>query len=415
MISCFGITRSSFWKALAHLKAWSKRHKADKEFFGAKNGSCSIQPFLNTVFSNLGYYEVVRGLLPPFDEDAFRKMINAKDPWGRQRKGTVAYHVIASPSDRVQGFFHAVEDPKLVSKLLTAAHWTMLRPIAAELGGCLVTAPHSDTARFHTEMLFPKYDLDGNRLRRGFTWDNTWLSCLASRQAADLGETRFRMEEPRWNTTIAMSLEHELLALCREFFVTHGLDQSKAAEATIMLQSELRAAKGKAEARQRQAKKPSSEKSVELNIDAEPKTTATVPASVPEVELAKAASLPSTTPLTVIPEVAALAPASEKKVTTPATPIRQVIRQPRSARWEELTKELVTFHSNDKKRAQPSASWIAADDGWPRLAATLAVALAAAETGNDEASEFKRTYGLYLSARRHDLDQRDAELEPEAP
>ena len=415
MISGCSITRSSFWQTLAHLKSWSKRHKADKEYFGLQNGSCPLQPFLHAIYDDLGYYEAVHGLLAPFDEDDFPKMIYARDQWGRQRKGTVAYHVVASPSDRVQGFFHAVREPKLLSDLLKAAHWAMLRPIAAELGGCLVTAPHCDTARFHTEILCPKYNADGARIRKGFTWDNKWLSCLASRQVAGLGETRFKMEAPRWNTTIAMRLEHELLALCRKFFVTHGLDLSKAAEATVMLQTEWRAEKGKAEARERQAQNPSSERPVELVIHAEPETASTVPASVPEVELSKAASLPSTTPLTVIPEVAALAPASEKEVTTPATPIRQVIRQPRPPRWEELTKELVAFHSDDKKRARPSASWVVADDGWPRLAAALAIALAAAEASNDEASEFKRTYGLYLSARSHDLDRTSAEMEPETP
>jgi hypothetical protein len=213
MISPKPITFSALHQVIEHMIPDSITHAKDKEFFSEGWTSCDAQPFLDCrhrLPELAAYHLVGEGILAPSDIAVFRQSARGYDQRGRKRKGTVAYKLIVSASDRVQGYLCAVEDLALRTDLCLIVHWHCLRTTGtlwnanfvvgkkgrrakSRLGAYLLTAPHWDTARFHTEILFAVYGPDNRRRIRGVRSDSALNSALASRHAAGFEEPDFKV------------------------------------------------------------------------------------------------------------------------------------------------------------------------------------------------------------------------------
>lgn len=253
MVLCKAIVENSVWGTVQHMNPRSRRHKTDKAFFSEQSGSCPAQPFLRLgrLMAELTSYRLVeingvQGLMPIPRKD-FDKALFAKDQRGRQRTGPLAYKIIVSPSDRVQGFLISVKDPNLAEKLVTRVYWHMLRRLAIELEGMMLAAPHWNTTRFHAEAFFPIYSASGKRLRPGFRYDGPLIAAQAARVAAGFPTPGFQLkhEKMRWNSRLGQELERELTSICRDFYREHHLPLNRAAKCTEWLQTEGRSEVGK--------------------------------------------------------------------------------------------------------------------------------------------------------------------------
>lgn len=273
MVSSKTIRFYALHQVIEHMILDSITHAKDKAFFSEGWKSCDVQPFLDCrqLLPELAAYHLIGdGILAPSDIAVFRQSARVYDQRGRKRKGTVAYKLVVSASDRVQGYLCAVDDRGLRIDLCRIVHWHCLRTTVATwdsdfvvgqkgrrakspLGAYLLTAPHWDTARFHTEILFAVYGPDNRRRIRGVRSDSALISALASRHAAGFEEPDFKNEPEnlRWNSILAMQLEVELLEMCRTFYRIHGLDFDAAERKTAWLQTEGRSERGKALAERR--------------------------------------------------------------------------------------------------------------------------------------------------------------------
>ena len=248
MIKIKGVAGASAGNAEEHNKPKTKRHKTDHKYFANQFASCTVRPFLDVRVIS-GYFTITKDSRAiSIQQREFRKALRACDPWGRSRTGNVAYKVVCSPTDATQGFLVALAGSRLQQGLVDIVQERVVHDVFFSWGSgcCLCLDGHTDTTRLHWEALVAKHRLDGSRVRTGFTWDRPWLTGIACRKAAGLPEDRDGPKHPRWNTKVGVQLEKDLIQICREFYIAHGIDEQLAKDATIRLQTTDRSEMGKA-------------------------------------------------------------------------------------------------------------------------------------------------------------------------